>query len=67
MVDLVLHGTFYYTVYCIVFYRKETRSYDVLRYKCIVKYKTAFYSFYIPVAMAMQLVSYHFNHMLTTW
>lgn len=25
------------------------------KYKCIVKYKTAFYSFYLPVAMAMQL------------
>ena len=26
------------------------------RYKCIVKYKTAFYSFYLPVALAMLLV-----------
>ena len=27
------------------------------RYKAIVKYKTAFYSFYLPVALAMHLVS----------
>ena len=25
------------------------------RYKCIVKYKTAFYSFYLPVAMGMMM------------
>jgi farnesyl diphosphate synthase len=25
------------------------------RYKCIVKYKTAFYSFYLPVAMGMHM------------
>lgn len=28
-----------------------------LRYKSIVKYKTAFYSFYLPVAAAMYMVS----------
>lgn len=28
-----------------------------LRYKAIVKYKTAFYSFYLPVAAAMYMVS----------
>lgn len=27
------------------------------RYKAIVKYKTAFYSFYLPVAAAMYIVS----------
>ena len=27
------------------------------RYKAIVKYKTAFYSFYLPVAAAMYMVS----------
>ena len=27
------------------------------RYKGIVKYKTAFYSFYLPVALAMYMVS----------
>lgn len=27
------------------------------RYKAIVKYKTAYYSFYLPVASAMYLVS----------
>lgn len=27
----------------------------VARYKCIVKYKTAFYSFYLPVAMGMHM------------
>lgn len=27
------------------------------RYKSIVKYKTAFYSFYLPVAAAMYMVS----------
>ena len=29
-----------------------------LRHKFIVKYKTAFYSFYLPVAAAMYMVSY---------
>lgn len=29
----------------------------LLRYKAIVKYKTAFYSFYLPVAAAMYIVS----------
>lgn len=28
-------------------------KFTIERYKCIVKYKTAFYSFYLPVAMAM--------------
>lgn len=28
-----------------------------LRYKSIVKYKTAFYSFYLPIAAAMYMVS----------
>lgn len=28
-----------------------------VRYKAIVKYKTAFYSFYLPVAAAMYMVS----------
>lgn len=28
------------------------------RYKAIVKYKTAFYSFYLPVAAAMYMVSF---------
>eukprot|EP00042_Codosiga_hollandica_P002957 m.12698 g.12698 ORF g.12698 m.12698 type:complete len:440 (+) comp17633_c0_seq2:30-1349(+) len=29
------------------------------KYKCIVRYKTAFYSFYLPVAMAMILAGVH--------
>lgn len=33
------------------------RRYLPRRYKSIVKYKTAFYSFYLPVAAAMYMVS----------
>ena len=31
-------------------------NYTLDRYKAIVKYKTAFYSFYLPVAAAMYMV-----------
>lgn len=31
-----------------------------LRYRAIVKYKTAFYSFYLPVAAAMYMVSFSY-------
>ena len=31
----------------------------VYRYAAIVKYKTAFYSFYLPVGIAMYMVSFH--------
>ena len=31
------------------------------RYSAIVKYKTAYYSFYLPVAIAMYMVMYHFK------
>jgi len=34
-------------------------SLHVCRYKAIVKYKTAYYSFYLPVALAMHMVSSH--------
>lgn len=34
-------------------------SLHVRRYKAIVKYKTAYYSFYLPVALAMHMVSSH--------
>jgi hypothetical protein len=30
---------------------------SLCRYNSIVKYKTAFYSFYLPVALAMYMVS----------
>ena len=30
------------------------------RYNAIVKYKTAFYSFYLPVALALYMVGRHF-------
>lgn len=36
-----------------------------LRYKSIVKYKTAFYSFYLPVAAAMYMVSQGQRHHLS--
>lgn len=36
---------------------KHIRSCFYARYKAIVKYKTAFYSFYLPVAAAMYMVS----------
>jgi len=32
-------------------------NYTIERYNAIVKYKTAFYSFYLPVALAMHMVS----------
>lgn len=32
-------------------------SYTIERYNAIVKYKTAFYSFFLPVALAMHMVS----------
>ena len=36
------------------------------RYNAIVKYKTAFYSFYLPVALALYMVSYHLLYPITT-
>ena len=35
----------------------EIFTFKVYRYKAIVKYKTAFYSFYLPVALAINMVS----------
>ena len=32
-------------------------SYTIEKYNAIVKWKTAFYSFYLPVAIAMYMVS----------
>ena len=32
-------------------------KYTIEKYKAIVKWKTAFYSFYLPVAIAMYMVS----------
>ena len=34
-------------------------KYTMEKYKAIVKWKTAFYSFYLPVAIAMYMVSIH--------
>lgn len=39
------------------FIRVNTFFFHHSRYKAIVKYKTAFYSFYLPVASAMYMVS----------
>ena len=36
--------------------RVDFTHYTIDRYKTIVKYKTAFYSFYLPVACAMYMV-----------
>eukprot|EP00048_Salpingoeca_helianthica_P015137 m.225226 g.225226 ORF g.225226 m.225226 type:complete len:356 (-) comp16647_c0_seq1:76-1143(-) len=33
----------------------DLTKFSIEKYKCIVKYKTAFYSFYLPVALAMML------------
>jgi len=33
----------------------DLSKFSVAKYKCIVKYKTAFYSFYLPVAMGMMM------------
>lgn len=33
----------------------DLTKFSIEKYKCIVKYKTAFYSFYLPVALAMLL------------
>lgn len=41
----------------LVFLRSSSQTSPLLRYKSIVKYKTAFYSFYLPVAAAMYMVS----------
>ena len=32
-------------------------NFNMEKYKAIVKYKTAYYSFFLPVALAMRLVS----------
>ena len=38
-------------------------KYTMEKYKAIVKWKTAFYSFYLPVAIAMYMVrSYFYSH-----
>ena len=34
----------------------------ILRHHLIVVYKTAFYSFYLPVALAMRMVSFLSSH-----
>lgn len=33
----------------------DLTKFTLEKYKCIVKYKTAFYSFYLPVAMGMMM------------
>lgn len=33
----------------------DLSKFSIEKYKCIVKYKTAFYSFYLPVAMGMMV------------
>ena len=35
----------------------DLTKFSIAKYKCIVKYKTAFYSFYLPVALAMILAN----------
>jgi len=40
--------------------RVDFSSFSIERYNAIVKYKTAFYSFYLPVACAMYMVCYIF-------
>ena len=37
--------------------RPDLDSYDMNRYNHIVKYKTAYYSFALPVGLGMRLVS----------
>ena len=37
--------------------RPDLNSYDMNRYNHIVKYKTAYYSFALPVGLGMRLVS----------
>lgn len=34
----------------------DLSKFSIDKYNCIVKYKTAFYSFYLPVALALIMV-----------
>ena len=42
--------------------RVDFTHYTLPKYKAIVKWKTAFYSFYLPVASAMYLVRFSLTH-----
>ena len=53
---------------CILAPLNNSYNYSVcvfcIRYRAIVKYKTAFYSFYLPVALAMYMVRYSMTSLL---
>jgi len=47
--------------------RVNFAAYTIDRYNAIVEYKTAYYSFYLPVACALYMVTMIFLFLSTVW
>ena len=60
MVSYAFIGTTSQAESSLVGLRATQTKYTLEKYKAIVKWKTAFYSFYLPLAIAMYMVSYAF-------
>lgn len=47
--------------------KADLKAFTMDRYTAIVKYKTAYYSFYLPVAIGMYMVIFFFFTFVTTF